>query len=58
MTDESSTGRPPACPSCGRPAAVPASAHYTSEGTVSYARCECGRWLIVLAGQVIGADAA
>ncbi|MGC5010311.1 hypothetical protein ACLQ2R_06060 [Streptosporangium sp. DT93] len=58
MTDEISAGHRPACPSCGRATAVPASAHYTSEGTVSYARCECGRWLIVLAGRVIGADAA
>ncbi|MFS1301863.1 hypothetical protein [Streptosporangium longisporum] len=57
MTDEISAGRRPACPSCGRPATVPASTHHTSEGIVRYARCACGRWLVVLAGRVIGANA-
>ncbi|MFF5209431.1 hypothetical protein [Streptosporangium sp. NPDC000396] len=45
----------PSCPECGRLAAGTASAHDSFEGTVRYSRCECGRWLVVLGGRVIGA---
>ncbi|MEU7987314.1 hypothetical protein AB0B56_20840 [Streptosporangium canum] len=55
MTANTSVGQQLACPSCGRPASTPASIHRTSEGSVRYARCECGRWLVTLAGQVVGA---
>ncbi|WP_329083697.1 MULTISPECIES: hypothetical protein [unclassified Streptosporangium] len=54
MIGEISARQQPECPSCGRPATVPSSAHYSSEGVVRYSRCACGRWLVVVAGEVIG----
>jgi hypothetical protein len=31
------------------------STHPTSEGTVAYARCACGAWLVLLDGQPLAA---
>jgi hypothetical protein len=31
------------------------STHSTSEGTVAYARCACGAWLVLLDGQPLAA---
>ncbi|GGP97736.1 hypothetical protein [Streptosporangium pseudovulgare] len=53
MIDEIAAETGPGCPACGR-AGVTASTHGSAEGTVGYARCGCGRWLVVLAGRVIG----
>ncbi|WP_170200523.1 MULTISPECIES: hypothetical protein [Prauserella] len=47
------------CPRCGWPIRelpVPAaSTHPMSSGQVSYRRCVCGSWLLVLNGEVLGA---
>ncbi|MET9064760.1 hypothetical protein ACWDR1_05720 [Streptosporangium sandarakinum] len=53
MIDEIAAKTGPDCPACGR-AGVTTSTHGSAEGTVGYARCGCGRWLVVLAGRVIG----
>jgi hypothetical protein len=33
----------------------PQSTHRTSVGTVAYARCRCGAWLVLLDGQLLAA---
>lgn len=42
------------CSSCALPATV-TSTHRTSEGTLRYLRCVCGRSFVALGGEVIGA---
>ena len=52
------TPGPAQCGSCdhGAPAGWQlGSTHRTSEGTVAYARCACGAWLVLLDGQPLAA---
>ncbi|KAA2265838.1 hypothetical protein F0L68_03895 [Solihabitans fulvus] len=44
----------PHCPSCGWPAAAPNATHRSSQGSVGYQRCVCGRWLVLVDGRVVG----
>jgi hypothetical protein len=43
------------CPTCGLPVTPAGQSHRTSDGAVSYARCACGRWVVLLAGTPIAA---
>lgn len=47
------------CPRCQLPlselAAPPSSRHTTCAGSIAYVRCACGAWLVVDAGEVLGA---
>jgi hypothetical protein len=52
------TSRPAPCAACDHGAPVGwlgQSTHRTSEGTVTYVRCLCGAWLVLLDGQRLAA---
>lgn len=49
------TATPAACDHGAAAGWQPQSTHRTSTGTVTYARCRCGAWLVLLDGQPLAA---
>ncbi|MGH3431739.1 MAG: hypothetical protein ACRDQB_02770 [Thermocrispum sp.] len=43
------------CPACRLPVHPAGPSHPSADGPVRYARCPCGRWVVLVAGSAIAA---